>query len=110
MIKLILLIIIIAMSIAILIFIFKKEYKISLIVLFSGVLLITLFSYNDTRGHTSSHKILLAYNNSKIITCNDINVTKQNFIFISGTNVFVGKRNSNYIDYTIPITKCKIVR
>ncbi|SMC09979.1 hypothetical protein [Nitratiruptor tergarcus] len=70
------------------------------------------YSYFQNKKRIERDKIYYEYLHDKYITCIDpfgkkVIVNKQNFNFVSGTLVFMGKEGSRYEGLVISIDKCK---
>ena len=80
-----------------------------LITLASFILLAMLYQYEsfNDRQRQNTYTLLLAYENNKTLSCNDMEVNKKNFNYSSGGHSFLGKATAPYSNAIVSIFECK---
>jgi hypothetical protein len=75
----------------------SKKDKIRAFVVFF-VLIIAGVLYQINKGNSSKKMFMTieAFKNGKTLNCNGVEVNKKYYNFVSGTNTFLGREDSNY--------------
>ena len=87
--------------------------KKSKIILFVSVGILIAFGWlyelNSSQKSQNNREVLSAFKQGKIITCNDIDVSNKEFIYVSGTLSFMpNDTNQNHKGLVIDIVTCKL--
>jgi hypothetical protein len=77
-------------------------------VLFIIAILIGIYTILQTSQEKDIYSIKLGFENNKTIICDNIKISKDKFNLVSGTNVFLGRRDSNYKDYIFSLDRCVV--
>ncbi|MFP4332072.1 MAG: hypothetical protein ACLFQJ_02120 [Campylobacterales bacterium] len=85
----------------------SKTDKIKALALF--IVLIIAASLYEVQRDSSDKKMFMAieaFKNGETLNCNGVEVNKKNFNFVSGTNTFLGKNDSNYSMQRYQVKDC----
>ena len=88
----------------------SKKTKITLSVLI-GLLIGSgwLYELNSSKKSQNNREVLSAFKQGKTITCNGVDVSNKEFIYISGTLSFIpNDTNQNHKGLVIDIVTCKL--
>jgi hypothetical protein len=88
--------------------IYTKQKNIIKYVLMLLIALIGIYNLLQQSNADNIFDIKIAFENNKKIICKDIEVNKNTFNLVSGTNVFLSKKDSIYKDYILPLDTCII--
>lgn len=72
------------------------------------IAIISILTTNQKAIEVQHTKIMNVFNIGKTISCNQIDINKTNFNFISGTLVFMGKEKTDFYGQMISLDKCKL--
>jgi len=84
-----------------------KQKLISVSVFASFVMGAYLFNLNSENRRVHLDNILLEYNNGKTIVCHELNVNKNEFSYSSGTQTFLGIKESKMFGRIISLDACQ---
>ena len=79
------------------------------IILGIASLILLMYGYNMLQDKSESQNLqmLISYNQGKPLKCKEIEVTNQDFNYVSGTLSFVAKESSMYKGITLQLEDCK---
>ncbi len=77
-----------------------------------GWLLVAGYSYYQNQKRIYHDKLYYLFIHGKTLHCRTpfgqkVDINKQNFNFVSGTMVFMGKKKSPYAELVVPIDRCE---
>lgn len=85
----------------------SKKDKIRAFVVF--IVLIVAASFYEMRKEDSSEKMFMtieAFKNGRTVDCNGVEISNKHFNFVSGTNTFLGRDDSNYSMQRYQVKDC----
>lgn len=85
----------------------SKADKIKALALFI-ILILAASLFEMQRGDTDKKMFMTieAFKNGETLNCNGVEVSKKNYNFVSGTNTFLGKNDSNYSMQRYQVKDC----
>lgn len=87
----------------------RKEKIIIFLVLGAVVLSGWAYEVSTTKTNEKNRAVLNAFKQEKVIYCNGIEISSENFIFVNGTLSFIAnKKNSKQKGLVIDIATCKM--
>lgn len=75
----------------------SKKDKIRAFILFVLLIVVAYFFESSTKGDMQRmFSVIEAFKNGKTIECKGVKISNKDFNFVSGTNTFLGRHDSNY--------------
>ena len=85
-----------------------KNSKLISAILFSILIgIISLWTSSQRDKEERHAKVLNLFQRNQTITCDDVSINKKEFNFISGTLVFLGKKDTNLQGQIFKLDNCK---
>ena len=80
----------------------------NIIIFFSVLFIVLIYFYELSldKERINNQNIILNFDLGKEIKCGKIKVSDVNFNFSYGTRSFIGKKDSNFKGYIIPLNEC----
>lgn len=90
----------------------SKKAKIAIILLVGHAIMFAwLYELNSSNVSENNRAVLNAFKQGKVVYCGEIEVTSDNFIFVSGTLSFIpSNKNTNQKGVVIDIATCKTTK
>jgi len=84
-----------------------KQKIITIVILTSFIIGAYLFNQNTQERRAHLEGVLLEFTHGEHITCNGIDVSKNNFSYSSGTQTFLGLKETKMFGRIISLDRCE---
>ena len=85
----------------------SKQDKLKVLYLFISITIIAgVYEFFQDKRSDKNREVILKFMHGESIYCKDIEVNKSEFNFVSGTLIFVGKKNTNE-NIILKVEECK---
>ncbi len=84
----------------------KKQIAAVYSIIGSVIALIAFFTYLQDSSNEKNLEVMKAFGRGEVVLCKNQEVSKEEFNLVTGTLVFVGKKNSKMQDIVISVEDC----